>query len=79
MTVSVAKQNDITNVKPLFMENSSPQTFFPDLAAKKDPNKGGTRKATKHRSSQSQGAAGPSTSRPNSEAGTQKTYHNVIK
>ena len=36
----------------------------------------------KHRSSQSsdsQGKAGPSTSRPNLEAGTLKTYNNIIK
>lgn len=70
----MAKQNDITFVKPLFMENSSPQTFFLDLATKMDPNKGGTKKTwtPKHRSSQSldsQGAAGHSLSRPNLEAG----------
>ena len=49
--------------------------LFPDLGAKIEPNKGGKKRnrRPKHRpseSSDSQGAAGPSTSRPNSEAGT---------
>ena len=68
----MAKQNE-TIVKPLFMENTSPQTFFPDLAAKMGPNRGGTKNTSrpKHQSSlDSQDAAGPSTSRPNSEAST---------
>ena len=49
-----------------------------------ETNKGGKKRTRrpKHRSSQSsdsQGAAGPSTSGPNSDAGTKKTYHNVTK
>ena len=45
------------------------KTFLPDLGATMEPNKGGTKKTTrpKHQSSDSQGAAGPSASRPNSE------------
>ena len=48
-----------------------------------EPNQGRKKKTRrpKRRSSQtsdSQGAAGPSTSGPNSEAGTWNTYHNVI-
>lgn len=55
------------------MENTSPKTFFPDLAAKMGPNRGGTKntRRPKYQSSlDSQDAAGPSTSRANSEAST---------
>lgn len=71
-------------VQRLIMENTSTQTFFfPDVGAKMEPHKGKKKRTRKpkHRSSESsdsQGAAGHSTSRPNSDAGTWKTYHNVI-
>ena len=57
------------------MESTSTQPFFLDHGAKMEPNQGGTKKSRrpKRRSSKtsdSQGAAGPSTRRPNSEAGT---------
>ena len=56
------------------MESTSTQAFFLDLGAKMEPNQGGMKKTRrpKRRSSNSdsQGAAGPFTRRPNSEAST---------
>ena len=54
--------------------------FFPDLGATMEPNEGGTNKTTtpKHQSWHSQGAAGRSARRPNSE-GTFKLTTKELK